>query len=134
MNRGNMGKQISTAPKSTKVKKMMFGGMASGGSRQPAVMPRPGGAMGSGRPPMVMPRPGMPQAGMVTPGKPGNMGPGGIMQAVPGTPQAGMMEVMRNRRTTGMKKGGAVKGYAKGGMAHRGDGCCMKGKTKGTMK
>jgi hypothetical protein len=34
----------------------------------------------------------------------------------------------------GMKKGGAVKGYAKGGMASRGDGCCMKGKTKGTMK
>jgi hypothetical protein len=33
-----------------------------------------------------------------------------------------------------MKKGGAVKGYAKGGMAGRGDGCCMKGKTKGTMK
>ncbi len=33
-----------------------------------------------------------------------------------------------------MKKGGAVKGYAKGGMASRGDGCCMKGKTKGTMR
>jgi len=138
MNRGNMGKQISTAPKSKKVKKMMFGGMASGGSRQPAVMPRPGGAMGSGRPPMVMPRPSMPQAGMMTPGKPGNMGPGGMMQAVPGTPQAGMMaaaaEAMRNRQAMGMKKGGAVKGYAKGGIASRGDGCCMKGKTKGSMR
>jgi hypothetical protein len=33
-----------------------------------------------------------------------------------------------------MKMGGAVKGYAKGGKATRGDGCCMKGKTKGMMK
>jgi hypothetical protein len=32
----------------------------------------------------------------------------------------------------GMKKGGAVKKMAKGGMT-RGDGCCMKGKTKGKM-
>jgi hypothetical protein len=34
---------------------------------------------------------------------------------------------------TPMKKGGMVKGYAKGGMVSRGDGCCMKGKTKGKM-
>ncbi len=34
----------------------------------------------------------------------------------------------------GMKKGGMVKGYAKGGKVGRGDGCCMKGKTRGTMK
>jgi hypothetical protein len=34
----------------------------------------------------------------------------------------------------GMKKGGMVKGYAKGGKATRGDGCCMKGKTKGSMR
>jgi hypothetical protein len=56
---------------------------------------------------------------------------------------AGMMEAMLNNRAAGMKKGGkvakkadggAVMGYAKGGMASRGDGCCMKGKTKGTMK
>jgi hypothetical protein len=33
-----------------------------------------------------------------------------------------------------MKKGGAVKGYAKGGKVGRGDGCCMKGKTKGKMR
>lgn len=33
-----------------------------------------------------------------------------------------------------MKKGGMVKGYAKGGKATRGDGCCMKGKTKGAMR
>ena len=111
MNRGNMGKEISTAPKSKKVKKMQVGGMARpmGGS-VPAEMQR-------GRPGMVMPpRPGGPGMGR------------------PGMPQAGMMEAMINRRTAGMKKGGAVKGYAKGGMASRGDGCCMKGKTKGTMK
>lgn len=35
-------------------------------------------------------------------------------------------------RAMGMKKGGAVKKMAKGGMT-RGDGCCMKGKTKGKM-
>jgi hypothetical protein len=60
-----------------------------------------------------------------------------------GMPPAGMMEAMLNRRAAGMKKGGkvtkkadggAVMGYAKGGMASRGDGCCMKGKTKGTMR
>jgi len=85
MNRGNMGKEITTP------------GMMR---RAPAVMPpRPGG-------------PGMPQAGMM----------------------AAAAEAMRNRQAMGMKKGGAVKGYAKGGMASRGDGCCMKGKTKGTMK
>jgi hypothetical protein len=36
-------------------------------------------------------------------------------------------------RAMGMKKGGAVKKMAKGGMT-RGDGCCMKGKTKGAMR
>jgi hypothetical protein len=33
----------------------------------------------------------------------------------------------------GMKKGGAVKKMAKGGMT-RGDGCCVKGKTKGMTR
>ena len=130
MNRGNMGKEISTAPKSKKVKKMMMGGMADG-ARRPAVMPpRPGGP-GMGRPgmPPSMGPGGMPRPGMVMPPRPGGPGMGR-----PGMPQAGMMETMLNRRTAGMKKGGAVKGYAKGGMASRGDGCCMKGKTKGTMK
>jgi hypothetical protein len=110
MNRGNMGKEISTAPKSKKVKKMMMGGMADG-ARRPAVMPpRPGGpgffGGGAPRPPM-----------------------GG-----PGMPPAGMLEALRNRQAMGMKKGGSVKGMAKGGMATRGDGCAMKGKTKGTMR
>jgi len=36
------------------------------------------------------------------------------------------------QRAMPMKKGGAVKKMAEGGMA-RGDGCCMKGKTKGKM-
>jgi hypothetical protein len=35
---------------------------------------------------------------------------------------------------TPMKKGGMVKGYAKGGKAKKMDGCCMKGHTKGMMK
>jgi hypothetical protein len=37
-------------------------------------------------------------------------------------------------RAMPMKKGGMVKGYAKGGKVGRGDGCCMKGKTKGKMR
>ena len=37
-------------------------------------------------------------------------------------------------RAMGMKKGGMVKGYAKGGKVTRGDGACMKGHTKGMMK
>lgn len=37
-------------------------------------------------------------------------------------------------RAMGMKMGGMVKGYAKGGKVTRGDGVCMKGHTKGTMK
>ena len=37
-------------------------------------------------------------------------------------------------RSMAMKKGGPVKGYAKGGKAKKMDGCCMKGHTKGMMK
>jgi hypothetical protein len=37
-------------------------------------------------------------------------------------------------RAMGMKKGGMVKGYAKGGSVTRGDGMCKKGHTKGTMR
>lgn len=33
----------------------------------------------------------------------------------------------------GKKCGGSVKGYAKGGSASRGDGCAIKGHTKGRM-
>ena len=33
----------------------------------------------------------------------------------------------------GKKCGGSVKGYAKGGTASRGDGCAIKGHTKGRM-
>jgi hypothetical protein len=35
---------------------------------------------------------------------------------------------------TPMKKGGMVKGYAKGGKAKKMDGCCMKGHTRAGMK
>jgi hypothetical protein len=35
------------------------------------------------------------------------------------------------REATGMKSGGKVTKMAKGGTMNRGDGCCMKGKTKG---
>jgi len=42
------------------------------------------------------------------------------------------LDAMR-AKPMGMKKGGMVKGYAKGGPVTRGDGCCMKGKTKGKM-
>lgn len=46
-----------------------------------------------------------------------------------------MPQVMKKGGKVAKKAaGGAVKGYAKGGMAGRGDGCCMKGKTKGAMK
>ena len=37
-------------------------------------------------------------------------------------------------RAMPMKKGGMVKTYAKGGNVTRGDGVCMKGKTKGMMR
>ena len=151
MNRGNMGKEISTAPKSKKVKKMMMGGMArpiSGSVPAEMQRGRPG-SMGPGS--GMAPRPGGP--GMGRPGMPPSMGPGGMPRPPAGGPGmgrpgmppagAGMMEAMLNNRAAGMKKGGkvakkadggAVMGYAKGGMASRGDGCCMKGKTKGTMK
>ena len=92
MNRGNMGKQISTAPKSKskKVKKMQFGGMATtmpgpalsdmsqmrridpsmAGAPTEVATPMPGKPrMGPGRPGMGdMPRIGLP-------GKPGMPGP-----------------------------------------------------------
>ena len=68
--------------------------------------PKPSGMMGGGMAPPAMQQSTMPVRG-ATP-KP-----------------AGMMPMP-------MKKGGAVKKMAKGGMT-RGDGCCMKGKTKGKM-
>lgn len=59
-----------------------------------------------------------------------------MMRKTPNMPRGGKSRpmVMLGRPVMPMKMGGAVKGYAKGGMASRGDGCCMKGKTKGTMK
>ena len=105
MNRGNMGKQITTP------------GMMR---RTPAVMPpRPGmpGTMGPGR----GMAPGMPQAGMMA----------AAAEAMRNRQAMGMK---KGGKVAKKADGGAVKGYAKGGMASRGDGCCMKGKTKGTMR
>ena len=48
---------------------------------------------------------------------------------------SGSMKKMAMGGSCGTKKmmaGGMTKGYAKGGMT-RGDGCCMKGHTKGRM-
>jgi len=126
-----MGKQISTAPKTKrKVKKMHFGGEATGGM--------PGGMFG-GRPgigpqdipPGGIPRPqfgGTPRA--LYPGKPAGMPggrpegmPSGIMVNRPFSAVAGKPTNTLSAMATPMKKGGKVKM----------DGCCMKGKTKGKM-
>ena len=183
MNRGNMGKQIATAPKSKpkKVKKMMFGGMASAMPGGPGA-PMPGGRpMGGPNGPMggpnglsqgdmrrmerqqergmrQMERGGMPDRALVSQpgGIQGTAGPrpalSGVMapmppmqsdlraamamqaaraaQATPTRMMGSAPETMQ--RAMPMKKGGVVKKMAKGGMT-RGDGCCMKGNTKGKM-
>lgn len=138
MNRGNMGKQISNAPKSKskKVKKMFGGGMSSmpppmfgggdksmpgkpGFGRMPTPPPSPGGAFTSmpSKPIKPMPGPGLrggpaPMPPMLQTQGPATM-PGGV------------------RGTSGPKP--ALMGMAKGGKVTRADGCCMKGHTKGTM-
>jgi hypothetical protein len=127
MNRGNMGKQISNAPKSKskKVKKMAFGGMASMPGGMPTPMP------GGGRSPIPVP-PGlkrpmpMPMPGKPAPGKPG------FSLTQPSKP---MPPVLRGGPAPmpGPVLRGGPGGMAKGGKV-RGDGCCMKGHTKGTMK
>lgn len=172
MNRGNMGKQITTAPKSkpNKVKKMMFGGMASA---MPGVVgaPMPGGPKGGPmggpnglsqgdirRMERQMERGGMPDRALVSQpgGIQGTAGPrpalSGVMapmppmqsdlraamamqaaQAAQATPTRMMGSAPETmQRAMPMKKGGVVKKMAKGGMT-RGDGCCMKGNTKGKM-
>ena len=128
MNRGNMGKQISNAPKSKskKVKKMFGGGMASmpppsmfGGGNKP--MP------GGGRSPISVPpglnRP-MPMKPMPGGGRSPIPVPPGLNRPMPMPMPGGV------RGMSGPKP--ALMGMAKGGKV-RGDGCCMKGKTKGKM-
>jgi hypothetical protein len=95
--------------------------------RKTANMPQRGGAVGS----------------LMGGVRPGAMGPGGggaprmpqeQVRQLPTPPRGGAPTPMPIKQVPMMKKGGAVKGYAKGGKATRGDGCCMKGKTKGMMK
>ena len=61
----------------------------------------------------------------------GNMGAQIANAPASRLPVVTQLDAMR-AKPMGMKKGGAVKKMAKGGMT-RGDGCCMKGKTKGKM-
>ena len=111
MNRGNMGKQISSAPKSKKVKKMFGGGTAS-------LPPRTLGMQGG--PAVPRTQSAMMQAAAA--GTPRMLG----MQGGPAVPrtQSAMMQAVKGMRPQN------VRGMAKGGKI---DGCCMKGKTKGKM-
>lgn len=65
MNRGNMGKQISSAPKSKKVKKMFGGGMASMPTPMPGSAVRPPMPGSAVRPMPVKPMPVKPMPGGV---------------------------------------------------------------------
>lgn len=121
MNRGNMGKQISNAPKSKskKVKKMFGGGMASmptpmPGSAVRPPMPAPGGAaanFGSALRQLGAPKVGASGATrnmpMPMPGRPTNPGPGvtGVMpMPTPGEPGSG--------RPVQVKPPGGVRGIS----------------------
>lgn len=113
MSRGNMGKQIANAPKSKKVKKMFGGGMA-----RPGMMP-PGSAV---RPVQAPP--------------PGGMGSAGFARGL--TQVASPGSAVRGAKPGGVRpKPAPMPGrpqlMAAGGKVGRGDGCCMKGKTKGKM-
>ncbi len=69
----------------------------------------------------------------------GRMNMGRQIATAPASRAAGMsggmrrMEMQEESAPERMAKGGMVKGYAKGGKVNRGDGCCMKGRTKGKM-
>lgn len=120
--------------------------MLRGGKSRPMVMPgRPAGGPMIARGPAAMPA----QSASAGSAPAGPMTQQGSMDAIRATAQPQQLPAgftgrpMQPPGPMGMKKGGkvakkaaggAVKGYAKGGMASRGDGCCMKGKTKGTMK
>jgi hypothetical protein len=120
------------------------GSMAQGGVRPLPTPPRggmnkamPGSRMNEFMSQMTnMPKPGgaptpMPQEQV----RPLPTPPRGGMPPMTNMPKPGAAPTpMPIKQVPMMKKGGAVKGYAKGGKATRGDGCCMKGKTKGMMK
>lgn len=129
MNRGNMGKQIATAPASrlpvvTQLDK----------TRAMATPMKKGGSVNAVRP-----------EGKAA-GMPGNRGVRFVENELKTTTDlsydnyqklqkflkaAQKGKFMADEPAKGMKKGGMVKGYAKGGKI---DGCCMKGKTKGMMR
>ena len=147
MNRGNMGKQMS-APGRRKADKPQAGRMMSmlKGNEALRGMVQPGkpGAMPQGGKPAAMPMKPVRQTGDM----PQRGGMAGLMSQIQkrtadmpkagGAPKIPMESVRQmggapqkggmGRMLLGMKKGGPVKG----GMT-RGDGCCMKGKTKGKM-
>ena len=62
----------------------------------------------------------------------GNMGAQIANAPASRLPVVTQLDAMR-AKPMGMKKGGAVKKMAPGGKV-RGDGACIKGKTKGTMR
>jgi hypothetical protein len=87
------------------------------------VRPLPSPPRGGMAPPAMQRRTAdMPQMGGGMAGFKAQLGSGGA-------PQMGGMA----NKLLGMKKGGAVKKTTKGSSSARGDGCCMKGKTKGKM-
>jgi hypothetical protein len=90
-------------------------------------MPKPGGAP---RMPQeqVRPLPTPPRGAAPTPM------PQQQVRPLPTPPRGAAPTPMPIKQVPMMKKGGAVKAYAKGGKVGRGDGCCMKGKTKGVMR
>ncbi len=95
-------------------KKPGSSGASTGGSRGPITQPGP-----MPRPPIAGPRPGIP---------PRDIGLGNGPRGTGGIPRPGIKIDPANPRPTMMKKGGKVSSASK-----RGDGCAIKGKTKGRM-
>ena len=64
----------------------------------------------------------------------GNMGKQIATAPASRLPVVTQLDKTRAMATQKMACGGPAKKMAKGGMVSRGDGCCMKGKTKGMMR
>ena len=161
MNRGNMGKQMSAPgrrkadkPQAGRMMYMLKGNEALRGMVQPG---KPGAMPQGGKPgkPTAMPMKPVRQTGdMPQRGDMGNLSTLRALKArydmkkgtatdmpkkgdASSTPQRPALSAMggapqmggMGRMLLGMKKGGPVKGSS----SARGDGCCMKGKTKGKM-
>lgn len=154
MNRGNMGKQISSAPKSKKVKKMFGGGMATPMSPPPGVanamaafqrdqsQMSPAAMSSIGQQAMLRGQqmdtsgPQLGRPGSAVRPMPVKPMPGGIRGTSGPKPATALVSQPRRPVSSAvpaeMQRGGA-RGMAKGGKVTRADGCCMKGKTKGKM-